>query len=97
VGCLAQTHGGRAADAQRHAGLDPKSHAIVSAHISVSDPLPSELEHDDREELQELLRAIEPFEVRYSMPSAFRFHRRDIFLLGRIAEANLPDCTGKRA
>lgn len=49
---------------------DPKSHAILSAHISVSDPLPRELEHDDREQLQELLRAVEPFEVRYGMPVA---------------------------
>jgi hypothetical protein len=49
---------------------DPKSHAIVSAHISVSDPLPRELEHDDREQLEELLRGVEPFEVRYGMPVA---------------------------
>jgi hypothetical protein len=49
---------------------DPKSHAILSAHISVSDPLPRELEHDDRERLQILLRAVEPFEVRYGMPTA---------------------------
>lgn len=49
---------------------DPKSHAILSAHISVSDPLPRELEDDDRERLQELLRGVEPFEVRYGMPIA---------------------------
>jgi hypothetical protein len=49
---------------------DPKSHAILSAHISVSDPLPRGLEHDDRERLQEVLRGVEPFEVRYSMPMA---------------------------
>jgi hypothetical protein len=49
---------------------DPKSHAILSAHISVSDPLPRELEEDDRERLQELLRGVQPFEVRYGMPIA---------------------------
>jgi hypothetical protein len=53
---------------------DPKSHAILSAHISVSDPLPRELEHDDREQLQELLRAVEPFEVRCGMPIASAQH-----------------------
>ena len=56
-------------DALRQA-YDPKSHAICPAHISVSDPLPRELEHEDREQLQELLRAVEPFEVWYAAPIA---------------------------
>jgi hypothetical protein len=56
-------------DALRQA-YDPKSHAICPAHISVSDPLPRELEDDDREQLQELLRAVEPFEVRWGTPIA---------------------------
>jgi hypothetical protein len=56
-------------DALRQA-YDPKSYAICPAHISVSDPLPRELEDDDREQLQELLRAVEPFEVRYGTPIA---------------------------
>ncbi len=56
-------------DALRQA-LDPKSHAICSAHISVSDPLHRELADDDREQIQGLLRAIEPFEVRYDSPTA---------------------------
>jgi hypothetical protein len=48
----------------------PKSHAICPAHVSVSDLLPRGLEHDDREQLQELLRVVEPFEVHYGRPSA---------------------------
>ena len=56
-------------DALRQA-YDPKSHAICPAHVSVSDPLPRELEHDDREQLQELLRAVAAFEVRYGTPVA---------------------------
>jgi hypothetical protein len=50
--------------------LDPKSHAICSAHISVSDPLHRELADVDREQIHGLLRAIEPFEVRYDGPTA---------------------------
>ena len=56
-------------DALRQA-YDPKSHAICPAHVSVSDPLPRELEHDDREQLQKLLRAVAAFEVRYGAPIA---------------------------
>jgi len=56
-------------DALRQA-YDPKSHAICSAHISVSDPLRRELSDDARKEIQELLRAVEPFEVHYDRPTA---------------------------
>ena len=56
-------------DALRQA-YDPKSHAICSAHISVSDPLRRQLNDDARKELQELLRAVEPFDVQYDRPTA---------------------------
>jgi hypothetical protein len=56
-------------DALRQA-YDQKSHAICSAHISVLDPLPRELSDDARKEIQELLRAVEPFEVHYDRPTA---------------------------
>lgn len=56
-------------DALRQA-YDQKSHAICSAHISVSDPLCSELTDDARAQIQELLRAVEPFEVHYDRPTA---------------------------
>lgn len=49
---------------------DQKSHAICSAHISVSDPLCRELSDDARKEIQELLTAVEPFEVHYERPTA---------------------------
>jgi hypothetical protein len=49
---------------------DQKSHAICSAHISVSDPLCRELSDDARAEIQELLRAVEPFEVQFDRPTA---------------------------
>lgn len=49
---------------------DQKSHAICSAHISVSDPLCRELSDDAREEIEELLRAVEPFEAHYTRPTA---------------------------
>jgi hypothetical protein len=49
---------------------DPKSHAICSAHISVSDPLPRQLSVDARKEIQALLRTVEPFEVHYGTPTA---------------------------
>ena len=39
---------------------DPKSHAICSAHISVSDPLRRELTDDAQGEIRELLRNVEP-------------------------------------
>jgi hypothetical protein len=66
---LPPPHVASAVDALRQA-LDPKSHAISSAHISVSDPLRRELSDDDREQIQELLAGIEPFEVRYDGPTA---------------------------
>lgn len=50
--------------------LDPKSHAICSAHISVSDPLHRELADNDQEQMHGLLHVIEPFEVRYDSPTA---------------------------
>ena len=56
-------------DALRMA-YDPKSHAICSAHISVSDPLRRQLSDDARREIQELLRTVEPFEVHYGRPTA---------------------------
>jgi hypothetical protein len=49
---------------------DQKSHAICSAHISVSDPLCRGLSNDAREEIRELLSAVEPFEVHYDRPAA---------------------------
>ena len=49
---------------------DPKSHAICSTHISVSDPLRRELTRDGAAEIRELLRTVEPFEVRYDRPIA---------------------------
>jgi hypothetical protein len=49
---------------------DPKSHAICSTHISVSDPLRRQLSDDARQEIQELLRSVEPFEVHYDRPTA---------------------------
>jgi hypothetical protein len=56
-------------DALRQA-YDEKSHAICPAHISVSDPLCRELNDAAREEIQESLRAVEPFEVHYDKLSA---------------------------
>jgi 2'-5' RNA ligase superfamily len=56
-------------DALRQA-YDQKSHAICSAHISVSDPLRRELTDEARNEIQELLRTVEPFEVQYDRPTA---------------------------
>jgi hypothetical protein len=49
---------------------DQKSHAICSAHISVSDPLCRELSNDAREEIQKLLSAVQPFEAHYDRPTA---------------------------
>ena len=56
-------------DALRQA-YDPKSHAICSAHISVSDPLRRELTDDAKGEIRELLRTVEPFEAHYDRPTA---------------------------
>ena len=56
-------------DALRRA-YDQKSHAICSAHISISDPLPRQMSDDARKEIQELLRTVEPFEVHYDRPIA---------------------------
>lgn len=56
-------------DALRMA-YDPKSYALCSAHISVSDPLRRQLSDDARQEIQELLRTVEPFEVHYGRPTA---------------------------
>jgi hypothetical protein len=56
-------------DALRQA-YDPKSHGICSAHISVSDPLRRHMSDDAQKEIQELLRAVEPFEVHYDKPTA---------------------------
>jgi len=60
-------------DALRQA-YDPKSHAICSAHISVSAPLRRELSDRDRGEIQGLLRAVEPFEVHFDGPTASLHH-----------------------
>jgi hypothetical protein len=56
-------------DALRQA-YDQKSHAICSAHISVSDPLRRQMSDDAQEEIQELLRTVEPLEVHYDRPTA---------------------------
>ena len=56
-------------DALRQA-YDQKSHAICSAHISVSDPLRQPMSDDARKEIQELLRTVEPFDVQYDRPTA---------------------------
>ena len=56
-------------DALRQA-YDQKSHAICSAHISVSDPLRRQMSDDAQKEIQELLRTVEPFEVHYDRPTA---------------------------
>jgi len=60
-------------DALRQAH-DPKSHAICSAHISVSDPLHRELTDDAQKEIRELLWTVEPFEVQYDKPTASTRH-----------------------
>jgi 2'-5' RNA ligase superfamily protein len=62
-------HVAASVDAFRQA-YDPRSHAICSAHISVSDPLPRELTDDAKGEIRELLQAVEPFEVQYGRPTA---------------------------
>jgi 2'-5' RNA ligase superfamily len=49
---------------------DQKSYAICSAHISVSDPLRRQMSDDAQQEIQELLRTVEPFEVHYDRPTA---------------------------
>jgi hypothetical protein len=49
---------------------DRKSHAICSAHISVSDPLRRPLSDTARNEIQGLLRAVGPFQVHYGRPTA---------------------------
>lgn len=49
---------------------DPKSHAICSTHISVSDPLRRDMSDDAQKEIQQLLRTIEPFEAHYGKPTA---------------------------
>lgn len=49
---------------------DPKSHAICSAHISVSDPLSGRLTDDAREEIQHLLATVHAFDVHYEGPTA---------------------------
>ena len=49
---------------------DPKSHAICSAHISVSDPLRRQMTDDSQNQIQELLRTVEPFEVHYDRLTA---------------------------
>ncbi len=56
-------------DALRQA-YDPRSHAICSAHISVSDPLRREPTDQARGEIRDLLRTVEPFEVQYDRPTA---------------------------
>jgi len=56
-------------DALRQA-YDQKSHAICSAHISVSDPLRRQMSDDAQKEIQALLRTVEPFEVHYDRPTA---------------------------
>ena len=56
-------------DALRQA-YDQKSHAICSAHISVSDPLRRPMGAGAKTEIQELLRSVEPFEVHYDRPTA---------------------------
>ena len=56
-------------DALRQA-YDQKSHAICSAHISVSDPLRRHMSDDAHKEIQELVRTVEPFEVHYDRPTA---------------------------
>jgi hypothetical protein len=56
-------------DALRQA-YDQKSHAICTAHISVSDPLRRQMSDDAQEEIQALLRTVEPFEVHYDRPVA---------------------------
>ena len=56
-------------DALRQA-YDQKSHAICSAHISVSDPLRRQMSDDAQKEIQELLRTVEVFEVHYDRPTA---------------------------
>jgi hypothetical protein len=56
-------------DALRQA-YDRKSHAICSAHISVSDPLRRPMSDDAQKEIQELLRTVEPFAVHYDRPTA---------------------------
>ncbi len=56
-------------DALRQA-YDQKSHAICSAHISVSDPLRRHMSDDAQKEIQKLLRTVEPFEVHYNRPAA---------------------------
>lgn len=52
------------------AKYDPKSHAICTAHISVSDPLSKKMTHDLQDEIQGVLNTIGPFELYYDAPRA---------------------------
>jgi hypothetical protein len=52
------------------AKYDPRSHAICPAHISLSDPLCCEMTPDLRDEIDCILRLIEPFELHFGKPHA---------------------------
>lgn len=63
----------RRIDALR-AEYDPRSHAISPTHISLSDPLSSEMTPALRAEIGDILRAISPFELRFEKPQASTEH-----------------------
>ena len=49
---------------------DPRSHAVCSAHISVSDPLRKEVTEEAHAELRAILSSIEPFTLYFDKPEA---------------------------
>ena len=55
---------------RRH--YDPKSAATCPAHISLSDPLCSEMAPDHRTEIQNILKSIEPFTLHFDKPHSSR-------------------------
>lgn len=56
------------------AKYDPKSFAICTTHISLSDPLSKEMTDSLRQELKEIIRVIPEFELRFDKPHASLKH-----------------------
>ena len=52
------------------AEYDPESYSICAAHISVSDPLTTEMTPDLQDEIRAVLSAISPFRLHYDAPQA---------------------------
>ena len=55
---------------QLRAQYDPRSHAICSSHISVSDPLRREMTSALEQEIQGILKRVEPFTLFFERPHA---------------------------